>query len=77
MNNPIYPTHKQKANAVKARLYAQGLTVKQWAKQNGYKPVQVYRVLRGENKALYGTGHTIAVKLGLKPINQAVESNIT
>lgn len=67
MNNLIYPTHKQKADAVKARLYAEGTTLKQWAEDNGYSPAQVYRVMRGENKALYGKGHTIAVKLGLKP----------
>lgn len=67
MNNLIYPAHKQKADAVKARLYAEGTTLKQWAEDNGYSPAQVYRVMRGENKALYGKGHTIAVKLGLKP----------
>lgn len=70
MNNPIYPTHKQKADAVKQRLYAQGKTLKQWAEDNGYSPAQVYRVMRGENKALYGEGHTIAVKLGLKPAHE-------
>lgn len=69
MNNIYHTTQKQKADAVKARLYAQGTTVKQWAIDNGYKPVQVYRVLRGENKALYGEGHNIAVKLGLKSAN--------
>ncbi|MDO5650531.1 MAG: DNA-binding protein [Moraxella sp.] len=66
MAHPINPTFKQKANAVKARLYAEGTTLKQWAEDNGYSPTQVYRVMRGENKALYGEGHAIAVKLGLK-----------
>lgn len=70
MNNLIYPTHKQKADAIKERLYAQGKTLKQWATDNGYKPTQVYRVMRGENKALYGEGHTIAVKLGLKSAHE-------
>lgn len=70
MNNPIYPTHKQKADAVKQRLYAQGKTIKQWAEENGYSPTQVYRVMRGENKALYGEGHNIAVKLGLKQTSE-------
>ena len=51
---------------VKDTLYAKGLTVKDWALQNGYSPVQVYRVMRGENKALYGEGHRIAVAIGLK-----------
>lgn len=66
MTHPINPSFKQKANAVKQRLYAEGTTLKQWAEDNGYSPTQVYRVMRGENKALYGEGHAIAVKLGLK-----------
>lgn len=51
---------------VKKRLYKEGKTIKQWAEENGYTPAQVYRVMRGENKALYGEGHNIAVKIGLK-----------
>lgn len=51
---------------IKREFYAQGLTIKDWAEAHGYKPVQVYRVMRGENKALYGEGHKIAVKIGLK-----------
>lgn len=70
MTIPTHTTHKQKADAVKQRLHAQGKTLKQWAEDNGYSPAQVYRVMRGENKALYGEGHTIAVKLGLKPAHE-------
>lgn len=51
---------------IKNELYQQGLTIKQWAIQNGYQPSQVYRVINGESKALYGLGHEIAIKLGLK-----------
>lgn len=51
---------------IKNELYQQGLTIKQWAIQNGYQPSQVYRVTNGESKALYGIGHEIAIKLGLK-----------
>ncbi len=39
----------------KGYLYAHGYTVKQWAE-----------VLNGERKGLYGRGHEIAVKLGIK-----------
>jgi gp16 family phage-associated protein len=52
---------------VKANLSAQGLTVKQWAKQNGYDSETVYKVLQGVRKCNYGRGHEIAVALGLKP----------
>lgn len=65
-SKPYQPTFVKTADQVKQSLYKQGLTVKQWAKDNGYKPHQVYRVLRGENKALYGQGHEIAVAIGLK-----------
>lgn len=61
-----HPTFTTSVDTVKQRLYQQGLTVKQWAEQNEYKPNQVYRVLNGESKALYGIGHEIATKLGLK-----------
>jgi gp16 family phage-associated protein len=60
------PDFTRTADEVKKTLYEQGLTLKEWAEKNGYKPVQVYRVMRGENKALYGEGHRIAVAIGLK-----------
>lgn len=58
---------------IKNELYQQGLTLKDWAKQNGYKPNQVYRVMNGESKALYGIGHEIAIKLGLKSQSQETQ----
>lgn len=51
---------------VKEKFRKQGTTTKQWALENGYDPNRVYRVLNGFDKALYGKGHEIAVKLGLK-----------
>ena len=60
------PAFVRTPEQVKQKLYEQGLTIKAWAEKNGYKPVQVYRVMRGENKALYGEGHKIAVAIGLK-----------
>lgn len=55
------------ADQVKAKFKREGVTVTQWAAQHGYDRQRVYLVLNGQNKALYGQGHEIAVKLGLKP----------
>lgn len=52
---------------VKANLNLSGITITQWAKDNGYSRNEVYRVLNGVVKAKYGKAHEIAVKLGLKP----------
>lgn len=51
---------------VKANFEREGKTLAQWARENGYKPRDVYLVTGGLNKAKYGKGHEIAVKLGLK-----------
>lgn len=52
---------------VKSKFKREGITITQWAKKNGYDRHRVYLVLNGQNKALYGEGHEIAVKLGMKP----------
>lgn len=52
---------------VKTHFQQHGITVTQWAKENGYSREAVYRVLNGITKAKYGQAHEIAVKLGLKP----------
>lgn len=67
-NMPAPPTTSNTLAAaeVKARLRLKGQTVKEWAKTNGYRFNEVYRVLNGQSKARYGQGHEIAVKLGLK-----------
>jgi gp16 family phage-associated protein len=52
---------------LKAQFRSEGKTFSQWAKDNGYNPLDVYRVTNGLTKAKYGKGHEIAVKLGLKP----------
>jgi gp16 family phage-associated protein len=52
---------------VKSKFKREGITVTQWAEQNGYGRHYVYLVLNGQVKALYGKGHEIAVKLGMKP----------
>ena len=52
---------------VRQRFRSQGKTLNQWALENGFKPIAVYRVMGGIDKGNYGRSHEIAVKLGLKP----------
>lgn len=56
---------------VKAALRTAGVTTTAWAREHGYSRNAVYRVLNGCDKAHYGRAHEIAVKLGLKPANDA------
>ena len=51
---------------VKEQLREQGKTLKQFAIDHGFEPNDVYRVIGGSRKALYGKGHQIAVALGMK-----------
>ena len=51
----------------RARLAMQGMTVKQWAEENGCDVMLVYAVLAGRIRARSGKSHEVAVKLGLKP----------
>ena len=51
---------------VKAKFRREGKTFSEWAHENGYPRIAVYRVLNGFDKANYGRAHEIAVKLGLK-----------
>lgn len=43
-----------------------GESVSDWAKNNGFSPDMVRRVLRGLYKCHRGDAHKIAVKLGIK-----------
>lgn len=52
---------------IKADFAARGIPVSDWAKQNGFAPSDVYRVLNGLSRGAYGTPHKIKVALGLKP----------
>jgi len=51
---------------LKQQFQQRGETVADWAKNHGYQRWEVYRVINGQNKARFGKGHEIAVKLGLK-----------
>ncbi len=50
----------------KKNLRHKGITISQWARDNGFPPQRVSRVLNGFDKGHYGKAHEIAVKLGLK-----------
>lgn len=52
---------------VKAKFRANGVTLSAWARQHGYSPRKVIRLLNGYEKGHFGQSHEIAVKLGLKP----------
>jgi gp16 family phage-associated protein len=63
---------------VKAKFRAQGMTIAAWAKAHGYTRQDVYFILNGQRKGLWGRGHEIAVALGLKKaaeIQPQVRSN--
>lgn len=64
------PTHKAPLTPeqVKARLRARGITTTAWAREHGYSPRKVIRLLNGYEKGHYGQSHEIAVALGLKAL---------
>lgn len=60
-------TRNRTPNDVKHWLHIeQNTTVKAWAQKNGYSYHNVAAVMCGRNKAAFGKGREIAVKLGLK-----------
>lgn len=63
MNSNVVPLTKEQ---VKKNLNSQGKTLKQFAIDHNFDPSDVYRVMNGARKGLYGKGHEIAVALGLK-----------
>ncbi|AAF41405.1 TPA: DNA-binding protein [Neisseria meningitidis] len=54
------------ADELKENFAKNGQTLAQWARENGFKPRDVYLVIGGQRKGNYGKGHEIAKKLGLK-----------
>lgn len=51
---------------LKEKFRREGKTLSAWAKEHGYKPQFVYRVVSGNIQARYGRSHRVAVELGLK-----------
>lgn len=54
------------ADELKENFAKNGQTLAQWARENGFKPRDVYLVIGGQRKGNYGKGYEIAKKLGLK-----------
>jgi len=54
-----------KRKQVRDEFKAAGLSIRGWAKANGYKAHTVYQVLCGRQVGLYGEGFAVAQQLGL------------
>jgi len=52
--------------AVRAEFARKGLSIAEWARENGLSVPRVYDVLLGRNKGVRGDAHKAAVALGLK-----------
>ena len=52
--------------ASRRKLDAMGLSIKDWAEQNGHSYALVRQILAGCKRCLRGESHNIAVKLRLK-----------
>lgn len=50
----------------RAWLSYQGISVAQWARENGFTYSLTQEILSGRKKCLRGMSHNIAVKLGMK-----------
>lgn len=59
---------------LKTKFEASGVSFAEWARQNGFKPNDVHRVVNGLSKAKRGLGHKIAVALGLKPADGSTQN---
>lgn len=53
---------------VKAQFRLEGVSVAEWARQNGFSAKLVYRVLSGDLRCSRGQSYKIACKLGLKEV---------
>ncbi|MDR8258364.1 DNA-binding protein, partial [Acinetobacter baumannii] len=49
-----------------SELQKRGLSIADWARQNGFTPELVHQVLNSNKIPVRGKSHQIAVKLGLK-----------
>jgi gp16 family phage-associated protein len=54
---------KEHSNEIKQRLYKRGETLKSWCLANNFKYYTASNVLRGINKANYGEGREVALRL--------------
>jgi len=56
---------------VRQQFEAEGVTVRDWARREGFDPAQVYQVLSGRVSCKRGRSHEIAQRLGIKPVVDA------
>lgn len=59
-------TDQKNRDAVKQWFDSNGISISDWAAQRGFSRNQVYAVLSGRVAGKRGSGHQIAVALGLK-----------
>jgi gp16 family phage-associated protein len=60
------PQTTRTAQQIRAEFQRKGISIGSWADQHGFSRASVNQVLTGRNAASVGTGHKIAVLLGLK-----------
>lgn len=53
-------------SAVKFAFAEHGVSISEWARENGFSAGLVYQILEGKRQCLRGQSHKIAVELGLK-----------
>lgn len=63
---PAKTTAERTPEEARAWLDYQGITIAQWARENGMHDSLVREVLAGRKKCLRGMSHNIAVLLGMK-----------
>lgn len=51
---------------VREQFFKQGVSIAEWARENGFRYSQVIDVLRSERECRRGNSHKIAVLLGIK-----------
>ena len=54
------------AEEIRREFALRGLSISEWAREQGFSAALVYQVLGGKRRALRGQSHRIAVALGLK-----------
>lgn len=68
--SPQLHLHEQKELMSPAQVQAwfreSGVSVADWASQNGFSTALVYAVMKGKRMCLRGESHHIAVALGMK-----------
>lgn len=52
--------------AARARLFATGMSISDWAQRHGFAPKLVYSILEGRRRCARGQSHRIAILLDLK-----------